>query len=55
MSDPINAAINFVINMIVSVLVTWTSSKTITPLANYTCNKERGGNKLNKNLVQLQY
>ena len=39
MSEPMNIAINFVVNMGISVLLTWVSSKTITPLTNYTCNK----------------
>jgi hypothetical protein len=39
MSDPMNIALNFAINMGVSLLLTWISSKTITPLTNYTCNK----------------
>lgn len=34
-----NVAINFVINMGVSLFLTWLSAKTITPLTNYTCNK----------------
>ena len=42
MKDPMNIAINFAINMVVSVLVTWASSKIITPLTNYTCNKVSG-------------
>ena len=37
MSDPLNIAINFVINMGVSVFFTWVSSRTITPLTNYIC------------------
>jgi hypothetical protein len=39
MNDPANIAINFAISMVVSVLATWVSSKTITPLTNYMCNK----------------
>lgn len=39
MSNPINIAINFLINMGLSVLLTWVSAKTITPLTNFTCNK----------------
>ena len=39
MSNPMNIAINFAINMVLSVFLTWISSKTITPLTNYTCNK----------------
>ena len=39
MNDPLNIAINFVINMAASLLLTWASSKTVTPLTNYTCNK----------------
>ena len=41
MKDPMNIAINFAINMGVSVLVTWVSSKTITPLTNWLCNRVR--------------
>ena len=41
MSDPINIAVNFVINMGASLLLTWVSSKTITPLTNYTCDQVR--------------
>ena len=39
MSNPVNIAINFVVNMGVSFFATWVSSKTITPLTNYMCNK----------------
>ena len=39
MRAPVNIAINFVINMGISVFLTWVSSKTITPLTNYTCNR----------------
>jgi peptidoglycan/LPS O-acetylase OafA/YrhL len=39
MHDSVNIAINFAINMGLSVFITWVSSKTITPLINYTCNK----------------
>ena len=39
MSDPMNIAINFVINMGVSFFLAWVSSKTVTPLTNYTCNQ----------------
>lgn len=39
MSNPINVALNFGVNMGVSLFLTWVSSKTITPLTNYTCNK----------------
>ena len=39
MSHPINIAINFAVNMVASVFLTWVSAKTITPLTNYTCNK----------------
>ena len=39
MNDTANIAINFAINMAVSIFLTWVSSKTITPLTNYTCNK----------------
>lgn len=38
-NDPMNFAINFAINMGISVFITWISSKTITPLTNYTCSK----------------
>lgn len=39
MHDSVNIAINFAINMGIRVFITWVSSKTITPLINYTCNK----------------
>ena len=39
MSEPMNSAINFVINMGVSFFLDWVSSKTVTPLTNYTCNQ----------------
>ena len=39
MSNPINVALNFGVNMGVSLFLTWVSSKTITPLTNYTCKK----------------
>ena len=39
MGEPLNVIINFVINMGVGFFLTWVSSKTITPLTNYTCNK----------------
>ena len=39
MSALVNIAVNFVINIGVSIFLTWVSSKTITPLTNYTCNK----------------
>ena len=39
MGDPINIALNFVINMVLGVFLTWVSSKTITPLTNDTCRK----------------
>jgi hypothetical protein len=39
MSTPVNIALNFVINAALSLLLTWVSSKTITPLTNLTCNK----------------
>ena len=35
MSEIINIAINFVVNMGVSLFITWVSAKTITPLTNY--------------------
>jgi hypothetical protein len=37
--DPMNIALNFVINMGVSLFLTWVSSKTVTPLTSYTCKK----------------
>ena len=39
MSEHINIAINFVINMAVSLFITWVSSKTITPLTDYICKR----------------
>ena len=39
MDDPVNIAINFVINMGVSLFLTWVSSKTVTPLTSYTCKR----------------
>jgi peptidoglycan/LPS O-acetylase OafA/YrhL len=39
MGDTINVVINFAINMVLSLFLTWISAKTITPLTNYTCNK----------------
>ena len=39
MNGPVNIAINFVVNAVLSVLLTWVSSKTITPLTNYTCSR----------------
>ena len=39
MGEPMNIVINFIVNMGVSLLLTWVSSKTITPLTNYLCNK----------------
>ena len=39
MSNFINIAINFVINMGVSIFLTWVSAKTITPLTNVLCNR----------------
>ena len=39
MSDPMNIAINFVINTGVSLFLTWISYKTVTPLTNYTCKR----------------
>ena len=35
----VNIAVNFVINISISLVLTWVSSKTITPLTNYTCNR----------------
>ena len=39
MSNPMNSAINFVVNAGLSLFLTWVSAKTITPLTNYTCNR----------------
>jgi peptidoglycan/LPS O-acetylase OafA/YrhL len=39
MNDPMNIAINFAVNAGLSLLLTWVSAKTITPLTNYTCNR----------------
>lgn len=39
MSDAMNVALNFVINMSLGLLLTWVSAQTITPLTNYTCNR----------------
>lgn len=39
MGNPMNIAINFAINISLSLLLTWASAKTITPLTNYTCKK----------------
>lgn len=39
MSNPMNIAINFVVNTGLSLFLTWVSAKTITPLTNYTCNR----------------
>ena len=36
---PLNVAINFAVNMLISIFLAWVSSKTITPLTNYTCRK----------------
>ena len=38
-TPPTNIAMNFAINMSASLFLTWVSSKTITPLTNYTCKK----------------
>ena len=38
MSEPINIAINFVVNMSFTLFITWVSAKTITPLTNFVCN-----------------
>jgi peptidoglycan/LPS O-acetylase OafA/YrhL len=38
-TSPMNIAINFAVNAVLSLLVTWVSSKTVTPLTNYTCKK----------------
>lgn len=42
MKEPVNIAINFVVNMAVSVFLTWVSAKTITPLTNGVCHKVAG-------------
>ena len=42
MSETMNIAINFVVNMSVSLFVTWLSAKTITPLTDYLCNRVNG-------------
>ena len=42
MGEITNISINFVINMSVSLFVTWVSDKTITPLTNYLCNRVNG-------------
>ena len=39
--DPANIAINFAVNMGASLLLTWLSSKTITPLTGYVCGRVR--------------
>ena len=39
MNAPTNIAINFVVNAGLSLFLTWASSKTVTPLTNYTCHK----------------
>lgn len=39
MSNPMNIAINLVVNAGLSVFLTWVSAKTITPLTNYTCSR----------------
>ena len=39
MSTPLNIAINFVVNIGLSLFITWVSSKTITPLTNFICKK----------------
>lgn len=39
MSEVLNVLINFAINALLSLLLTWVSSKTITPLTNYICVK----------------
>ena len=41
MNDPMNIAINFVVNAGLSLFFTWVSAKTITPLTNYVCNRMR--------------
>jgi hypothetical protein len=38
-TSPMNIAINFAVNAVLSLLVTWVSSKTVTPLTNYICKK----------------
>ena len=42
MSEPANIAINFIVNMGVSLFITWVSAKTITPLTNYVCYRVSG-------------
>ena len=42
MNETMNIAINFIVNMSVSLFVTWLSAKTITPLTNYLCNRVNG-------------
>ena len=42
MSEPMNIAINFVVNMGVSLFITWVSAKTITPLTNYLVKRVNG-------------
>ena len=42
MSEPMNIAINFVVNIGVSLFITWVSAKTITPLTNYTVKRVQG-------------
>ena len=39
MGNRMNIAINFAINVVLSLFLTWAFSRTITPLTNYTCNK----------------
>jgi hypothetical protein len=39
MSELANIAVNFAINTVVSLILTWASSKTVTPLTEYTCKK----------------
>ena len=39
MDTTLNLAINFVVNMGLSLFLTWVASKTITPLTNYVCKK----------------
>ena len=39
MGNPMNVAINFVVNAGLSLFLTWVSAKTITPLTNHACNR----------------
>ena len=39
MNDALNIALNFVINALLSLGLTWLSAKTVTPLTNYLCGR----------------